>query len=157
MEAISYRRCSVKKVFLEKSLPAVETNLFRRSLFFLVEAWWKLFLLMETFPFSGSHSFYSSNIFTSRSYHRLPGYLNISDNVGSLKMVNLSCIHIPKEVFQSLEGYLQPSRASGVESFWKIADDFFLQKSSIVDVRLGSKYVSGVELLYSICVIRILA
>ena len=67
-------------------------------------------------------------------------------------MVNLSCIHIPGEVFQSSEGYLEPSRTSGVT-----ADGFFLQKSSIADVRLGSKYASGIVLLYSICVIRILA
>ena len=117
MEAISYRRCSVKKVFLEKSLPAVETNLFRRSLFFLVEAWWKLLLLVKTFPFSGSDSFQCFNIFTSRSYQKLPEYLNINDSVRSLKVVNLSCIHIPREVFQSSEGYLEPSRASGVERF----------------------------------------
>ena len=119
MEAISYRRCSVKKVFLEKSLPAVETNLFRRSLFFLVEAWWKLLLLIETFPFSGSHSFQCFNIFTSRSYQKLSEYLNINDSVRSLKMANLLCIRISREVFQSSEGYLEPSRASGVESFLK--------------------------------------
>ena len=39
----------------------------------------------------------------------------------------------------------------------KIADGFFFQKSSIVDVRLSSNYASGVVLLDSICVIRILA
>ena len=73
-------------------------------------------------------------------------------------MENLLSIHIPREVFQSTEGYLEPSRASGVESFWKkIADGFFFQKSSIVDVRLSSNYASGVVLLDSICVIRILA
>ena len=33
-----------------KSLPVIETSLFSRSLFFLVEAWWKLLLLIETFP-----------------------------------------------------------------------------------------------------------
>ena len=35
-----------------KSLPVVETNLFRKSIFFLVEAWWKLLLLIETRNFS---------------------------------------------------------------------------------------------------------
>ena len=39
----------------------------------------------------------------------------------------------------------------------KIADGFFLQKGSVVHVLLGGKYASGVVLLYSICVIRILA
>ena len=81
----------------------------------------------------------------------------ISDSVRLLKMANLSCIHIPGEVFQSSEGYLEPSRASGKSVYEKIADGFFLQKSFIVDVRLGSKYVSWVVLQYSICVIRILA
>ena len=54
--------------FWWKSLPPVETNLFRRSLFFLVKAWWKLLLLIESFPFSGSRSFQYFNVFTSRSY-----------------------------------------------------------------------------------------
>ena len=41
LESIHFsRRCSQKK-----PLPAVETNFFRRSLFFLVEALWKLLLL----------------------------------------------------------------------------------------------------------------
>ena len=71
-------------------------------------------------------------------------------------MANFLCIHIPGEVFQSSEGYLEPSRASGIKRFLeKIAGSFFLQKSSIIDVRLGSQYASGVVLLYSICVIRI--
>ena len=59
----------------------------------------------------------------------------ISDSVRLLKMANLSCIHIPGEVFQSSEGYLEPSRASGKSVYEKIADGFFLQKSFIVDVR----------------------
>ena len=74
-----------------------------------------------------------------------------------LKMANLLCIHIPREVFHSSEGYLEPSRTSGVESFWKNCWRLLFQKTSIVDVRLGSKYAPGVVLLYSICVIRILA
>ena len=95
MEGILFSFFPQSVCFWWKSLPAVESNLFRRSLFFLVEAWWKLLLLIETFPFSGSHSFQSFNIFTSRSYQNLPEYLNINDSVKSLKIVNLSCIHIP--------------------------------------------------------------
>ena len=51
-------------------------------------------------------------------------------------MVHLSSIHIPGEVFQNSEGYLEPSRAPGVQGF---------------------QYASGVVLLYTIYVIRILA
>ena len=98
-------------------MPAVETDLFRRNLFFVVEAWWKQLLLIETFPFSGSHSFQCFNIFTNRNYQRLLEYLNINDSVRALKMASLSCIHIPGEVFQNSDGYLEPSRVSGVESF----------------------------------------
>ena len=58
-------------------------------------------------------------------------------------MASLSCIPIPGEVFQNSEEYLKPSQASGVESFWKNCWRFFLQKGSIVDVRLGSKYAPG--------------
>ena len=36
-----------------------------------------------------------------------------------LKMVNLSSIHIPGEVFQCSEGYLEPSRAPGTKRFKK--------------------------------------
>ena len=115
VEAIPFSFFPQSLCFWRKSLPAVETNLFRRNLFFLVEAWWKLLLLIESFPFSGSHSFQFFNIFTSRSYQKLPEYLNI--NARSLKMENLSCIHIPGEVFQNSEQYLEPSRASWVESF----------------------------------------
>ena len=57
--------------------------------------------------------------------------ISISDSVRLLKMANLSCIHIPGEVFQSSEGYLKPSRASGKSVYEKIADGFFLQKSFI--------------------------
>ena len=117
LEAIPFIFFQESLFFWWKSLPAVETNLFGRSLLFLVEGWWKLLLLIETFPFSGSHSFQCFNIFTSRSYQNLPEYLNINDSVRSLKMANLSCIHIPGEVFQNSEGYLESSRASGVESF----------------------------------------
>ena len=91
--------------------------IFLEEAYYFQQAWWKLLLLIETFPFSGSHSFQCFNIFTSRSYHKLPEYLNINDSVRSLKMANLPCIHIPGEVFQNSEGYLEPSRASGVESF----------------------------------------
>ena len=66
-------------------------------------------------------------------------------------MANLSCIHISWEVFQN------PVEHLWRKVFKKIADDFFLQKSSNVDARLGFKYAFGVVLLYSICVIRILA
>ena len=69
-------------------------------------------------------------------------------------MANLSCIHIPGEVFWSSEGYLELSQASGIKHFWK---GFFLQKNPIIDVRLGSKYTAGIVLVYSIWVIRILA
>ena len=103
--------------FCWKSLPAVETNPFRRSLSFLVETWWKLLLLIEPFPFSGNHSFQRFNIFISRSYQKLNEYLTVNDSVRSLRVANLSCIHISGEVFQNSEGYLEPSRASGVERF----------------------------------------
>ena len=66
-------------------------------------------------------------------------------------MANLPCIHISWEVFQN------PVERLWWKVFEKIADGFFLQKSSIVDARLGSKYAFGVVLLYSICVFRILA
>ena len=56
--------------FWSKSLPVVEINYFRRSIFFLAEAWWKLLPLIETFPFSGSHSLQCFNIFTGRSYQK---------------------------------------------------------------------------------------
>ena len=93
--------------FCWKSLPAVETNLFRKSLFFLVEAWWKLHFLIKSFPFSRSHCFQWFSIFTSRSYQKLPEHLNINDSLRSLTMANLSCIHIHGKV-------LEPSQASGV-------------------------------------------
>ena len=72
-------------------------------------------------------------------------------------MANLPCIHIPEEVFQSSEGNSEPSRASGMVRFFKkLLMASFCNKSSIVDVRLGSKCTSIVAFLYSICVIRIL-
>ena len=103
--------------FWWKSLPGVETNLFRRSLFFLVKAWWKLLYFIETFPFSGSHSFQCLNIFTSRSYQKLPEYLNINDSVRSLKITNLSWIHIPEEVFQNSECIQNPVEQLGCKVF----------------------------------------
>ena len=58
-------------------------------------------------------------------------------------MANLPCIHIPEEVFQRSEGNLEPSRASGMVRFFKkLLMASFRNKSSIVDVRLGSKYTS---------------
>ena len=129
MEAISYRRCSVKKVFLEKSLPAVETNLFRRSLFFLVEAWWKLLLLIETFPFSGSHSFQCFNIFTSRSYQKLSEYLNINDSVRSLKMANCYVFAFLEKSFRAQGGVYNPVEHLAWKVFEKIAGSFFFKKA----------------------------
>ena len=49
--------------------------------------------------------------------HKLTEYLNINDSVRSLKMANLSCFPIPGELFETSDGYLEPSQASGVESF----------------------------------------
>ena len=70
--------------FWWKSLPVVEINPFSRSLFFLVEARWKLLLSIETFPFSGSYSVQCFNIFTSRSYQKLSELL-INDSVRSTR------------------------------------------------------------------------
>ena len=72
-------------------------------------------------------------------------------------MANLSCIPIPGKVFQNSEGYLEPSQASGVESFWKNCWRLLFAKRLYRRSVLGSKSASGVVLLYSICVIRILA
>ena len=58
---------------------------------------WKLLLLIETFPLSRSHSFQCFNILVRRSQIH---------SVRSLKIRNLSCIHIPVEVFQDSEAYL---------------------------------------------------
>ena len=66
-------------------------------------------------------------------------------------MANLWCILIPGEVFQSSD-----FENLGKSVFEKVTNGFFLEKSSIVDVRLGSKYASGVVLVYIIRVIRIL-
>ena len=82
--------------------------------FLIVEAisfQWKLLLLIETFPFSGSHFFQCFNIVISRSHH-LRGLLNISNSVRLLKMTIMSCIHIP--VFRTLS------------NIW---DEVFLRKS----------------------------
>ena len=123
--------------FQQKLFLIVETISFQWKPFLLVEAipfsgshscLWKPLPLVEEIPFSGSHYFQCFNIFTSRSYQKLSEYLNINDSVRSLKMVNLSCIHIPREVFQSSERYLEPSRASGVESFRKNCWRFLFAK-----------------------------
>ena len=70
----------------------------------------------------------------------------------------MSYIPILGEVFQSSEGYLKLRQASGVESFWKNYWQLLLAKR--LHCRCAtwcSKYASRVVLLYSICVIRILA
>ena len=77
LEAVHFSGSHSFQFFLQslcfwwKSMPLVLTSPFRRSLFFLVEAWWKLVLLIETFPLSGSHSFQCFNIFSGRSYQKL--------------------------------------------------------------------------------------
>ena len=71
-----------------------------------------------------------------------------------------SCIHIPVEVFQSSEAYLGPCQKSGMKHFAKVINSFyplFLQKCSIEDLRMGSKYASRFVPLYSPGIIRILA
>ena len=78
---------------------------------------WKMLLLIKTFPFSGSHSFQCFNIFVRRTYPQLCESLNINDSVRLSKMANLSCIHIPVEVFQSSETYLGPCQISGMKRF----------------------------------------
>ena len=120
VEAIPFSFFPQSLCFWWKSLPAVETSLFRKILLFLVEAMSKLLLLIETFLFGGRHSCQCFNIFTSRNYPKLPEYININNSVRSLKMAHLLCIHIPREIFQSSKGYLEYSRASGVEKFGKI-------------------------------------
>ena len=80
----------------------------------------KLLLLIESFPFSGSHSFQCFNIFVSGSYLQLRELLNcVLDcvSVRLLKMANLSCIHFPIELFQSSEAYLEPCQTSGMKHF----------------------------------------
>ena len=69
----------------------------------------------------------------------------------------MSCIPILGEVFQNSEGYLELRQASGVESFWKNCWRLLFAKRLYRRSVLGSKSASGVVLLYSICVIRILA
>ena len=157
VEAIPLSFFQESLCFWQKTLSAFGTNLFRRSLFFLVEAWWKLLLLIETFPFSGSHSFQCFNIFTSRSYQKLSEYLNKNDSVRSLKMAICYVFTFLEKSFRAQMGIQNPVEHLGWKVFQKIADGFFLQKSSIVDVRLGSKYAPGVVFPYSICAIRILA
>ena len=49
------------------------------------------------------------------------------------------------------EAYLEPSRASMMELSWENSQQlkavsYFRKKSSIVDVRLGSKYTSSINL-----------
>ena len=67
----------------------------------------KPIFLEEAYSFQQKHggSCFCFNIFTSRSYQKLPEYLNINDSVRSLKMANLSSIHIPGKVLQNSEGY----------------------------------------------------
>ena len=86
VKAISFSFFSQTLCFCSKFLPAVEANPFGRSLFFSVETLWKLFLLIETFPFIGNHSFQYFNIFISRSYQILHEYLNVNDSVRSLRI-----------------------------------------------------------------------
>ena len=120
---------------------------FQSKLILLVEA---IFLLVKTFPVMKTLPVMEAIPFSGSCP------LLVETSVRLLKMANLLCIHIPGEVFQSSEGYLELSRASGIKRFLeKIAGGFFLQKSSIIDLRLGSQYASGVVLLYSICVIGI--
>ena len=70
----------------------------------------------------------------------------------------MSCIPILGEVFQNSEGYLELRQASLVESFWKNCWRLLFAKRLHCRCATGcSKYASGVVLLYSICVIRILA
>ena len=119
MEAIHF---SEHHSFQWKPFPVVEAIPFRES---LCLSWkslphffqWKLLLLIKTFPFSGSHFFQCFKIFTRRTYRQLRELLNINDSVRLLKMANLSCIHIPEEVFQSSEAYLAPCRTSGMKHF----------------------------------------
>ena len=125
LEAIHF---SENHSFQWKPFPVVEAIPFRESLCFSWKSLphffqWKLLLLIETFPFSGSHSFQCFNIFVRRTYRQLRELLNINDSVRLLKMANLSCIHIPVEVFQSSEAYLGHCRTSGMkrlQSFFSI-------------------------------------
>ena len=68
----------------------------------------KLFLLVEAIIFSAS---------TFSSGELIAELLNINDSVRLLKIANLSCIHIPVEVFQSSETYLGPCQTSGMMRF----------------------------------------
>ena len=119
MEAIHF---SEHHPFQWKPFPVVEAIPFRKSLCFSWKSLphffqWKLLLLIKTFPFSGSHSFQCFKIFARRTYRQLRELLNINDSVRLLKMANLSCIHIPEEVFQSSEAYLVPCPTSGMKRF----------------------------------------
>ena len=99
---------------------------------------WKPFLLGKAFVFRGNHCpiflveaapfnqnfsfqwkpfFQCFNIFVRRTYHQLRELLNINDSVRLLKMANLSCTHIPVEVFQRSEAYLGPCQTSGMKLF----------------------------------------
>ena len=117
--------------FWWKSLPAVETNPFRRSLSFLVETWWKLLLLIEPFPFSGNHSFQCFNIFISRSYQKLNEYLTVNDSVRSLRVANLYVFTFLEKSFRTQRGIQNPVEHLEQKVFEKIADGFFLQKGSM--------------------------
>ena len=70
----------------------------------------KLFLLVEAIIFSAS-------IFSSGEL--IAELLNINDSVRLLKIANLSCIHIPVEVFQSSETYLGSCQTSGMMRFFE--------------------------------------
>ena len=81
---------------------------------------WKPFLQVRAIPFSESHSFQCFSIFVSRS---ISSYVIIKyivldcDSVRILKMANLSCIHIPIDLFQSSETYLEPCETSRMKHF----------------------------------------
>ena len=62
--------------------------------------------------------------------------LNINDSVRRLlKMANLSCIHIPVEVFQSSEVDLEPCRTSTMKRFCEICQ--LVSKYAIDVIRIN--------------------
>ena len=89
--------------------------------------WWKPFVLVEAIPFSGSHSFQWKPFLLVVQHFRqqtlspvtyILKYIVLDcDSVRLLKMENLSCIHIPIELFQSSEAYLEPCRTSEMKHF----------------------------------------
>ena len=64
--------------------------------------------------------------------------------------------HSWRSLSEIREIFRTPSSISGGKFLKKIADCLLLQKGSFLDVQLGCKYASGVVLLFSICVFRIL-